>query len=181
MATTTNYGWAKPALTDAPNGPVQIGALADAIDNSLKIAVGPVPPLFVGWQNAATAQSVATSTWTALVIDQEDMDNPAEHSTTTNPTRYFAPLAGWYSWSACAGFTMSSGRVGITYGVNGTATTPRAAFVPAPGSSGFVTAFLARHVPMNAGDYLEAFVWQSSGASAPVANVSMDVAFFRPS
>lgn len=44
MATTTTYGWPKPALTDAPNGPAQIGALGDAIDSTLTTAkVGYTP------------------------------------------------------------------------------------------------------------------------------------------
>lgn len=32
---TTNFSWPKPAGTDAPDGPTQIGALADAIDASM--------------------------------------------------------------------------------------------------------------------------------------------------
>lgn len=32
---TTNYGWPKPNSTDQPDGPTQIGALADAIDTTL--------------------------------------------------------------------------------------------------------------------------------------------------
>ena len=40
MSTTTNYGFSKPAGSDSPNGPVQIGALADEVDAELAGGIG---------------------------------------------------------------------------------------------------------------------------------------------
>lgn len=58
MAVTTNYGWPKPALTDAPNGPSQIGALADAVDTTVFANVAPLLT-DTGWLNITIGSGFA--------------------------------------------------------------------------------------------------------------------------
>lgn len=63
MATTANFGWPLPALTDVPNGPVQIAALGNAQDTSLN---GFFKPRIKRVQRTGAGQAITDSTFTAV-------------------------------------------------------------------------------------------------------------------
>lgn len=62
MASTSNYGWPKPALTDQPNGPAQIGAFADAADATVKAVKNSIPIIQRGSLTVSVAAANTPST-----------------------------------------------------------------------------------------------------------------------
>lgn len=92
------------SLTETPGLPItsawqnaQVKGLTDFLT---------APPVFVGYQ--ASAQSTTTGTWTALTIDTEVLDSDGGHSTTVNPSRYTATVAGLYLVVGSASFTANA-------------------------------------------------------------------------
>ncbi|MEV6833471.1 hypothetical protein AB0N17_02900 [Streptomyces sp. NPDC051133] len=123
------------------------------------------PPIFVGTQTIA--QSVATSTWSAITLDTEQQDTYGGHSTTTNSSRYTAQVAGWYTVCGVVTWTQNStGRRGARLHVNGSSVAGSAQlFAPASGTTftGVMTA--VRAVQLGVGDYVEVAGTQSSGSA----------------
>lgn len=109
-------------------------------------------------------QTIPNATWTAVTFDSESWDTNGFHSTTTNTSRITIPagLAGKYEFNARGFFVPSA--VGIRYiaiyinGVN-----YRIAYFPASAND-FAIA-LNTKFNLSAGDYLEVYVYQSSGGN----------------
>jgi len=113
----------------------------------------------------AAAQSVANAAWTALAFDNTLKDNYGGHSNTTNNSRYTAQVAGWYRVQAGGGVVAAAGGTGRGVDVykNGAAYTAGAGVV---GNSGVVhSTTTGIPVFLNAGDYIEIYVWQNSGGA----------------
>jgi hypothetical protein len=122
----------------------------------------------------SVAQSLTSSTFTAVTWDVEDRDNDAMHSTVTNTSRMTAVTAGWYEFMGLMAYAgNTSGVRNGRWHINGTAIPGTEGGVPATFAtgSGFVmpcsTAF------MSVGDYLEMVVWQSSGGALNTSAAGM--------
>jgi len=160
MATTPIYHWPSPELTDKPDGPAQIKALALAIEGTVSGLI--VKPPFVQVEQSI-AQSIATSTITPLNFDIENYDSSNMHSA-ANPSRLTATKTGYYRLTGLVSFTGNTAGIrGISWGIdgaffgNGTAYPPNANTlgVPAPDLIVF----------MNAGQYAELRAYHTVGSA----------------
>jgi hypothetical protein len=123
---------------------------------------------FVGcavYQSAA-ATSITNNTQTALAYDQESFDTDGFHSTSVNNSRITIPtgLGGYYLIRMNTRFDVSP--VGTRKGslwINGVDTTANPEF--APSATAYVTGIGSIILKLNAGDYLQHYVLQSSGGA----------------
>lgn len=119
------------------------------------------PPLAVLKQT--TAQSTTSGSWTAILLDSEDIDRDNGHSTTTNTSRYTCQTAGWYhadynlDWSNAS----SAGIRGVSHAVNGTLTRS----VQLGAISGFTSLSTSAKFYLNVNDYVEMYGIQTSGGA----------------
>lgn len=117
----------------------------------------------------ATAQSIPNNTATPCTFDGAVVDDYGGHSTVTNPSRYTAPRAGWYSFGGLGAFQANTAGVracalrldGTTYQYGSQQ------ILPTIGVSGINTnvALPVTEVFMNVGDYVELMLTQTSGAA----------------
>ncbi len=127
------------------------------------------PPQCAAYRTAAL--SPVTSTWTVIPLDAEvyDTDTPKMHDLVTNPSRIIAQTPGKYLVTAQVTFASNA------TGIRQMAIQKNAAGVVPGGttiaehrntaiSGASTTLPIATQVVMAAGDYLELFGWQSSGA-----------------
>lgn len=132
-------------------------------------------PVFSGYQ--ATAQSVATGTWTAFTIDTELVDTDGGHSTVTNTSRYTATVPGLYlaiGTSGWASNTTGFRRVRLT--LNGVAILGAGAASDAFATSGVLGHCTSTFVTLNGTtDYVEVQGYQSSGGALNT-NANSDMA-----
>lgn len=120
----------------------------------------------------SSVQTLTTATWAAITFDTEDYDTDTMHNNTTNPSRFTANTAGLYELRGYIFY--SSNATGVRYAqlrknaagsstggtellteifnAVGTSTSTRG-----PGAS--------KEVYLAAGDYVELFGYQNSGAS----------------
>ena len=117
--------------------------------------------------HSATQSITASATPQALTFDTEVSDPNSGHSTVTNPSRYTIPAGFDGAWfiSATAGFASNAtGYRIVTIYQNGSPTTLRSVrSVVAATNSEVVN--VAGLLSLNAGDYLQVFVEQSSGGA----------------
>lgn len=130
-------------------------------DGALVVSkVGALPGARV---RSSVNQSIPTSALTALTFNTADA-NVGDLFSAAQPTRLTAPVAGTYlvtatvQWSNGAG-----GSRRLTLRVNGA--TPIAAVDGPPNGDGTLDQNVATVHHLNAGDYVEAVVWQTSGAA----------------
>ncbi|MFB7905238.1 hypothetical protein ACFC1T_02250 [Kitasatospora sp. NPDC056076] len=120
------------------------------------------PPAFLGVQTIA--QSLPNGTWTALALDTAPLDSYGGHSTTSNTSRYVAPVTGWYT---CAGVACISqngtGPRGARLHVNGAPVQGTGAFIPSGAGVDMAVPTPTRDVRLNAGDVLEVAAYQNCG------------------
>ena len=130
------------------------------------------PPEFAGYQNAV--QSIPNNTWTALLLDQEQLDTDNGHSTSSNTSRYVAQFAGWYTvCGVYATAANATGFRGARIQKNGSPVLGHAAYLPnatAAVEEGVVTP--TKSVQLAVGDYVEVAGYQSSGGAL---NTILDV------
>lgn len=122
------------------------------------------PPLFKGYQSAA--QSIVNSTVTALGIDTTALDTYGGHSNVTNNSRYTAGVTGYHLIIANAGYVANgSGNRLVEIHQNGSGSplpiSQGIGFAPTTSNTGAVST--ATLVYLVAGDYVEAFTYQTSG------------------
>ncbi len=136
-----------------------LNSVRDALNFLLK---PPIASLYQG-----TGQVVGNNAFTALNMDNTINDSYGGHSNSTNPSRYTAQVAGWYTVSGAAGWTTNTtGARGAAIYVNGsTINGGSGVAAPSPGSSVTVTAIGAIEVFLNAGDYVEIDGYQNSGVN----------------
>lgn len=129
------------------------------------LTYGMNPPIFVGTQTVT--QSVATGTWTAITLDQEQSDTYGGHSTTTNTSRYTAQVAGWYTVCGITSWpSNATGSRGARLHVNGSVVQGSAQLIPPASSTTYTgVATPVRAVQLAVGDYVEVGGYQSSGGS----------------
>lgn len=131
----------------------------------------------------SASQSVATGAWTAVTFGTEDQDTENGHSTVTNTSRYTAQTAGLYLVFFAyifAGINVASGH-GAAFRINGSTGLEHASEVPTQTGnipSGNPASGMIR---LAVGDYVEAVVWQGSGANrtltSTISNGTADPTF----
>lgn len=149
--------------TWAPGDSITAARLNSNVRDAVNFLVN--PPLFVGEQH--TAQSIANITWTAVTLDTSIVDSYNGYSTTVNPSRYTAAVSGWYSAGGAAYFAANATgiRAAAVY-VNGAVILRSLLIIPNAGTSRqSVGTIPGLHVFLNANDYAELWVYQSSGAA----------------
>jgi hypothetical protein len=115
------------------------------------------------------AQSFPNSTFTALLLDTEDIDRDGGHSTVTNTSRYTGQTPGWYTVQGSINWAASTaGQRTIVFRPNGGAATTYKNKVQIPmtttvGSGSIVT--VATFFMNGTTDYVEVVGWQNSGGA----------------
>ncbi|HZQ33730.1 MAG TPA: hypothetical protein VFB19_18610 [Mycobacterium sp.] len=120
-----------------------------------------------------SAQSVANATNTAVNLDHEDVDYDSMHEAVIHPSRLTANTTGWYAVTANAQFAANATGVRLAYlTVNGTkrAATQVQHNAAATGVTGVST---SDYVYLNATDYLELVVQQTSTAALNVGDAGL--------
>lgn len=121
MAVTPNYSIPYPALTDAPNGPAQMQALATAVDTNVAAALAAIDPrgTYSRYQGAGTA--TGSGVWTALpfvtLVDGAGTGLSVAASTTWTLTK-----AGVWTVDFFGVLDASGAHPGVTGGIFGLAT-----------------------------------------------------------
>jgi len=122
----------------------------------------------------AVAQSIPNATWTAATFDTEDVDTDVDgtggHSTSSNTSRYTARYAGWYWVGGGPAFAANATGVRGTYWTNnGVALSAAQTLVSASSANETCIPARPRLVYLAAGDYLEMWVYQSSGGALNIS------------
>ena len=119
--------------------------------------------------NSSTITGIANATWTAVTFNSEEFDTDAFHSTSTNTSRLTIPagLGGTYSVKAQVSFGLSAtGFRQVRIYKNGTLYKASGEFIPS--SSIYVAPTMSTDMTLVAGDYIELYVYQSSGISQSI-------------
>ncbi|WP_395109776.1 hypothetical protein [Actinomadura sp. SCN-SB] len=135
--------------------------------------------------NALSNQSIPNSTHTAVAFGSEAEDTHGGHSNSSSNSRYVAPISGVYLVSATAVWT------GDPNGIRELSVRSDGSFSLAGdrqlAGSGTVTLVqsVTRLMRLNAGSYVEAVVWQSSGGSLALdasfqGGSRMEICWLRP-
>jgi len=115
-----------------------------------------------------STQSISNSTLTAIQFDNEKYDTDGLHDNVTNNSRLTAVLAGKYHLSAGAEFQGPAGTyfVLVRIVLNGTTVLSEGRQIAATGSSDIMST--GCDYVLAANDYIEAFVFQTSGGSVNI-------------
>jgi hypothetical protein len=173
--------FATPALpTRAAGSKVSAGTYAADITTPINNLAA--VPVFKGYQSAA--QSIANNSITALGMDTEAVDSESAHSTSVNTSRYVAPVAGWYLVIAYVAFAANgTGNRLVEIRVNGAgaATNLAQTVNQTPGAANGSALSAASLILLQAGDYVEAYGYQTSGGALNTspAQTGMQVAWIR--
>jgi hypothetical protein len=126
----------------------------------------------------SSAQNLTNNTYQAITFQSEDFDLPGSggHSTSTNITRYTAPIAGKYTFSGVVAFTANgTGPRGTQWMKNGTNIFGSVTMYPNAGAS------VASRIPavtmgidLAAGDYVELMGYQNCGATLSTFTLGSD-------
>jgi hypothetical protein len=120
----------------------------------------------------STTQNASTAVWTLLVYDSEEHDTASYHSTSTNNSRFVAPVTGYYMVRAAAEFAAhaTGGRhIAVCKNTGGVAATALSVASHAAITNGNPTRIACSSVVyLTAGEYCEAFVYQDSGTTLAV-------------
>lgn len=139
-----------------------------------RVEVTEVPMPNIGASVYRTAnQSTNSGANTAIQFTSEEWDTAGFHDNVTNNTRLTAPYSGNYSVWACVQFAAAGGNIRYIYfGKNGLSTTGnlKGLALQQVALAGQVVALIssATFVNLSAGDYIELFAFQDSGAALNV-------------
>ena len=168
MDVTANYGWRKPADREDFLEILLQGVL-DEIDADLK-AYANTPHAARVYNSANISVSHATST--LLTFNSERRDDGPVHSTSSNTSRLVAPAAGWYVITFVATYAYhAAGFRAFNLKLNG-ATFIDGCEIPAVStdSEGTLLTITTLYY-LSAGDYVEVYAYQTSGAALNVFSI----------
>jgi hypothetical protein len=138
------------------------------------LATGSNPKgVFVGYQT--TTQTLATSTWAAINLQNELVDTINGHSTVSNISRYAPGISGTYRCRGIVAFAGSAaGTRHAIIRVNGATVDGWAPeLIQNNFGAGVVTVATDAYVQVNGStDYLELYGWQDSGGNLATARVA---------
>lgn len=122
------------------------------------------PPLCKA--TTSVAVSIPNGAFTPLALNTNTVDTYSGHSTVTNNSRYVAQISAWY-WVS-GGAQWASNATGIRDGefaVNGVALAETADARLSIGAGTSTSMGIPGPVFLNAGDYVELWIFQNSGAA----------------
>jgi len=173
VPTTPHYAFPYPALSDAPNGPQQLGDLAFAIDSEIAtqvlalnntIATLANPPR--AQMRQIVAQGIPNTTWTSLSFTAEDMDSHNGHDNAINNSRYTSTVGGVYLLNGGVWFDQNATGVRIIrWARNGAVLVGSGVEVPAISGGQVGIAAKGYLVTLNPTDFVELQCWHNRGAS----------------
>jgi hypothetical protein len=157
-------GIAEPLLPTPRTWATNDKATAALLNSNVRDAVSFLqsPPVFALTASAFT--SIANAAFTAVAWGSANVDSYGGWALSPNPSRYTAPVAGWYYCAAVVQIaTNATGRRATGLYVNGAVVRQTEMQVNAAGVStaGTISGF----VQLNKGDFVEARIFQSSGAA----------------
>lgn len=179
MPNTPVYGLPYPSLSEPPDGPDQIQALAEAVEAELVRIDADVADIIAEVKPYArlrqtVAQSLTNATYTAVTFTTEDYDSVGGHSTSVNTSRYTAQVAGAYGFAGGGAFAVNAaGTRSSRWALNGTAI----AGTTSPGFDPTITSVVVARpliVQLAVGDYIELQLRQSSGGALNTSVTSDD-------
>jgi hypothetical protein len=141
--------------------------------NGVSLPNGGVAPAFNAYANAS--QSIATSTATKLQINTKTFDTNTNFDATTN-YRFTPTVAGYYQVSAAWYSAVASGQVTSNIYKNGSAYQSTAMAGSTVGVIVPVTSLLYLN---GSTDYIEFYVYQSSGLSYSTLASRSDLNYFQ--
>lgn len=125
------------------------------------------PPLCSTY--ASIGQSIPNNSLTAVLFDTNVLDSDSGHSTTTNTSRYVFQVPGTYLiFGAVAYSTNATGARNATGAKNGAVVSYIQGQLPANSATTTTTPFIGI-LAVNAGDYVEVWALQTSGAALNTA------------
>ena len=120
-----------------------------------------------------TAQTITTSTQTAISFDAVDSDGWNCWDLSPNPTRLTVPVTGRYLVTGNVAFeAASSGHRAINILKNGTVELARSDFNPVSNSIDTHSTVTTHAVTLTKNDYVELRVWQNSGSDLDILDSS---------
>jgi hypothetical protein len=135
-------------------------------------------PLIMVGRN--TAQSITTSTVTVVGWNTEGSDDDAMHDNVTNNSRLTIPAScgGWWIWAVCIPWAANAtGAREVGLRVNGGSGIAIDRNSPGAAVGHYNQGIGIFPTALNAGDYVEAQVWQSSGGSLNIDNTAFQGAW----
>lgn len=124
------------------------------------------PPMFRGRQSAT--QTFTSGVWAAVHLDATDVDTDSGHSNVTNNSRYTAQTGGWY-WVVGFCAWQNSNNTDPIYCalyVNGSIVVGTAqSLTKVGGAGGFASLASSSLIHLHAGDYVEVYARQDTGAN----------------
>lgn len=176
MGLTPVYGFPYPALTDSPNGPAQIQALAEAVEADLVVTDANVATLQSTSQSLSsssyieyarsTDQSIPNSTSTRIdftVVVKSSSDMTA--ATVSGGTEFTCAKAGRWLWTTNGSFNGSGGGIFRGWWLENPSGGARVG-MQAGGIGTFFVAFsVAREITMTVGTKMIVAAFQDSGGA----------------
>jgi hypothetical protein len=161
-------GIAEPLLPTPRTWATNDKATAALLNSNVRDAVSflQTPPSFALVTTGTT--SVPTAAFTPITWGSANVDVYGGWAASPNPSRYTAPVAGWYYCAGVVqGATNATGRRATGLHVNGTVTRQTEMQVNAAGAGTAHT--IAGFVFLNKGDYVQLECYQSSGVTLTYA------------
>jgi len=120
------------------------------------------PPAALLYQNAT--QVVPSATPTLVSFDSAERDSDAGHNPTANSNRYTIQIPGLYHVTAMGSIDPTNNNGGErSIGIKVNDTTFWSFHLLAPYAQGFFYGTCSADIPLNAGDWVEAHLFQDSG------------------
>lgn len=142
-------------------------AAGDITSGALAVARTPVLDGVFAYNSAN--QSIADATLTAVTFNSEASQDGSSHSTSTNPSRFAAQTAGKYGFTCSVYFAGSgAGMRQLAIVLNGATATYLAIDQQDGSASGNGLSASVTGFKLAAGDYLECYVYQTSGGALNV-------------
>lgn len=164
MGVTATYSLPYPEPTDAPDGPTQIEALADAVEDEIERVDAAIAGLSAVVQlRRSSSQTLTHDTPTPISWNVSDIDTNGFHSTSVNPSRVTPTISGLYLCIVVGHFAANAtGDRRVYFTLNGGLLPPVGRAINL--SNAASTATTSRIVQCNGTtDYIEGNAYQSSG------------------
>lgn len=163
-------------LTPAAHAASHQNGGSDEIDVTGLTGAGGGTPAYVGCKAYhSTTQSIADAgSGQAITFDSEEFDSGTIHDTSTNPTRFVAPVTGKYLLEGSPGGLASGASpvLGQLWWRKGGSTSLRSSITWIP-SSGQQTGFVCSTiVALTAAEYVELMMYQDSSGARNIGHAS---------
>ncbi|MFI9817568.1 hypothetical protein [Saccharothrix variisporea] len=164
VTTNTSVWEVSLATVSVANGAVTIAA-GNVTDDRRRVSATRDAPR--AQLRQGSAQGILHNNFTSVTYGSEDHDSHNAHSTSTNPSRYVAPVAGVYQLSGAVSFDVNStGARGCRWAKNGTEINGSQVLHATSGSTvSTIVAARTVQVRLAVNDYVELQAYQDSGVT----------------